>query len=102
MESNVLIQNLSKHYLSTLNTNCKIIASDGGIGAHLVLIAVHSPLLKNIFLTVDDITESVLIIPDTSIKELIAVTKVMYGEEEIGIVDESLLDLLVWKASRSQ
>ena len=92
-EANSLIKHLSKHYLSTLATNFKIVASGGCTSVNSLLIAVHSPLIKNILLTMDDQTESVLVTPDIDIKEVIAMMKVMYGEDEFGTVDKTVLDL---------
>ena len=92
-EANSLFKHLSKHYLSTLATNFKIVASGGCTSVNSLLIAVHSPLIKNILLTMDDQTESVLVTPDIDIKEVIAMMKVMYGEDEFGTVDKTVLDL---------
>ena len=95
MESINLIKNLSKHYLSTLDSNFNLVASDGCISVHFVMLAVHSPLLKDILLTVDDPTECVLVIPDTNIAELSAVMKVMCGKDDFGIIDKFVFLLFV-------
>ena len=76
--------------MSPANPDCKL----AGLGVHTLLLSLHSPLLKDIFKTISDSAEVVVIVPNVEKSEIKSVLRVMYGIEEIGFVSSSTLDTL--------
>jgi hypothetical protein len=65
-----------------------------GLGVHTLLLSLHSPLLKNIFETLSETSEIVVIVPDVEKTELKSLLRVMYGIEEVAFVSGSTLEAL--------
>ena len=76
--------------MSPTNPDCKL----AGLGVHSLLLSLHSPLFRDIFKTVSDRSEVVVIVPHVKKSEIKALLRVMYGIEEIGFVSSSTLDTL--------
>lgn len=76
--------------MSPANPDCKL----AGLGVHTLMLSLHSPLLKDIFVTLSDSSDVVVIVPDVEKSEIKSVLRVMYGIEEIGFVSSSTLDTL--------
>ena len=67
---------------------------DGEFSLHSYMIATHSDLIKSILGSLSDHTESVVILPDFEVGEIITLVKVMYGVDKCGFVRGSLLNIL--------
>jgi len=80
--------------LSRENPDSRLVGYDGQIAIHSSLLLAHSDLLKEIFKTIIDPSESIVILPDFAVDEVRTLVKVIYGIEVIGIVSERVLDTL--------
>ena len=80
--------------LSRENPDSRLAGCDGQIAIHSSLLLVHSDILKEIFETLIDPSESIVILPNFKVDEVKTLVKLIYGIESIGIVCESVLDTL--------
>ena len=76
--------------LSPANPDCKL----AGLGVHTLLLSLHSPLLKDIFKTLSDTSDLVVIVPDVLKSEIKSVLRVMYGIESVGFTSRCTLETL--------
>ena len=83
--------------VSTLYPDSRLAGSDGQYSIHSSLLIVHSDLLKDIFETLNDTTESVVIIPDFNMCEISTLVRIMYGVDDHGFVSGGILETLGMK-----
>ena len=68
--------------------------SDGEFLVDSLMMTIHSDLLKDIFNSLKDPTETVVILPGFKMKEIFTLIRVMYGVDESGFVSGDILDTL--------
>ena len=87
--------------LSSNDPDSKMCGCDGEFPVHTSLLAVHSTLLSEIFKTIPDRSESILILPDFYFQEIKTLGKVMYGLEESGLFSDKFLKTHVFFCFRN-
>ena len=90
----VMLFNNSSFKVDTSNPDSKLVGSDGSSAVHSLLLIVHSSLLKQIFSSLVDQTEVVVIVPDACMSDLNDLVAVVNGHEDIGFVSGGILDTL--------
>ena len=87
--------------LPTIFPDTRLAGSDGEWSIHVLLLTLHSDLLKDIFNTLSDFTETVVIIPDFKMSEISVLARVLYGVDNDGFVSGSILDTLGMKGYKN-
>ena len=80
--------------LSLESPDIYIAVSDGKERFHSLLLAIHSPHLKDILTSVSDPSDAVIILTDSNMSEISTLVQVMSGIEDAGIFSGCFLDYL--------
>ena len=86
------IRNISE--VPTQHSDCNLCGFDGSVSIHTLLLLVHSEFLKDILMSVQDITDTSVIVPDFSVQELETLASVIYGCSKSVLVSESIMKTL--------
>ena len=80
--------------LSLESPDITIAVSDGKERFNSLLLAVHSPHLKDLLTSVSDPCDAVIVLPDSTMCEISTLIQVMSGIEDVGIFSGCFLDYL--------
>ena len=80
--------------IPSLYPDSRFAGSDGEFLVDSLMMTIHSDLLKDIFNSLKDPTETVVILPGFKMKEIFTLIRVMYGVDESGFVSGDILDTL--------